>query len=299
MNVNRFQRQSGLKVDGVVGPATWKALLATQKKQVVPPVVPSAWDKAERVHVQHISGQFNDTDKQHLDDARAIFARAKARKVAWITGTEGGTGAGNWPAALKQEARVHGYHIYQPGGASDWIAVAKSFAPGGIKGYLGPVVIPGKAGAHSHKRVVAVEFRNPALGDIHVIAGHYLTKGRPDAKSPEYRVNLAKNRLLAKAISEYAVKVGAGSDLVFYGGDQNIVDRNNDTFFGGPLTSVWDELKMWENTGHGNIDVIASYDRDARVKAGYIRALDDKEWFLHTDHFAVEAGFDILPKRKV
>lgn len=76
-------------------------------------------------------------------------------------------------------------------------------------------------------------------------------------------------------------------------------DRNNepqgDTFFGQPLTSAWDELNRHESTGHGNIDVIASYNKDGRVKALDIVALDDKEFFLHTDHFLVEATFQVDP----
>jgi hypothetical protein len=70
-------------------------------------------------------------------------------------------------------------------------------------------------------------------------------------------------------------------------------DRKTDTFFVAPMTSAWDELDKYENTGHGPIDVIASYDHDGRVKAKYIRALDDKEFSLHTDHFLIEAGFDV------
>jgi hypothetical protein len=100
--------------------------------------------------------------------------------------------------------------------------------------------------------------------------------------------------VLAQAIGALAEEKGAGNALVFYGGDQNIVDRTYDTFLGqADLTSCWDELQRWENTGHGNIDVIASYDRDGRVRCLKATVLDDTEFPLFTDHWYVEAIYGI------
>ena len=62
---------------------------------------------------------------------------------------------------------------------------------------------------------------------------------------------------------------------------------------GGPLTSAWDELGIYQNTGHGNIDVIASYDRDRRVRAEHIQAFPDSDFPLATDHFLVEAWYRV------
>lgn len=249
--------------------------------------------KTQRVHVMHTSMQFSDKTPQKQADVQAILARAQSRGVAWITGTEGGAGSKDLIAALEKQGPKFGYRLWTHPSTDAWILVSESFISGGWKGYWGGPIIPGEAKKHTSKGVLAVSFDNAALGRITVIAAHYLTKGRPDAKSPEYRQFVEENEKLATAIGQYAKKAAAGGALSFYGGDQNIVDRTDDTFFGQPLTSAWDELDKYESTGHGNIDVIASYDGDGRVSAAYIRALDDTEFMLNTDHFAVEAGFDI------
>lgn len=250
-----------------------------------------------RLHTMHCSMQFSDSTKQKKQDVEDIFTRAKKRNVAWITGTEGGAGSKDLIAALKDVDQDYGYRTWTAPSTDAWIAVRRSLIAGGWDTFTGPTIIPGEARKHTAKKVVSVNFKTEDLGRIHVIAAHYLTKGRPNAKDPVYRQHIDENRALATAIGEYAKKVGKGSDLVFYGGDQNIVDRTDDTFFGQPLTSAWDELKKWRNTGHGNIDVIASYDRDGRVSAAYCRALNDKKFPLHTDHFVVEAGFDVRHRK--
>lgn len=260
-----------------------------------PPVVTPPAPKAQRFDLMHISGQFSDTADQHAADALAVFTRASKRNVAWITGTEGGSGSNTWIPELRAQARAHGYRFFSHKSTDAWIAVRNDLVAGGWTTYVGPTIIPGKARDHTAKKVISVGFDTHEFGRINVIATHYLTKGRPSAKTAEYRQHLAENKALATAIGEYAVKVGGGTSLVFFGGDTNIVDRTDDVFFGQPLTTAWDELKKWENTGHGNIDVIASYDGDTRARAAYIRALDDSEWFLNTDHWAVEAGYDIAP----
>jgi hypothetical protein len=61
------------------------------------------------------------------------------------------------------------------------------------------------------------------------------------------------------------------------------------------MTSLADELKAWQNTGHGSIDVIASYDQDGRVKGKYWRVLDDSEFKLNTDHWLCEGGYEVRP----
>lgn len=261
-----------------------------------PPVVHHP--DAVRVNCMHTSMQFSDATPQKKSDVLSILGRAKDRGVAWITGTEGGAGSQDLIAALKTQAPKYGYRLWTHPATDAWILVSEAFIDGGWKGYWGGEVVPGEAHKHTTKGVLAVGFDNAKLGRINIIAAHYLTKGRPDAHDPTYSQFVKENRDLATAIGKYAAEAGAGSALVFYGGDQNIVDRTSDSFFGQPLTSVWDELGKWESTGHGNIDVIASYDNDGRVTAAYINALDDTEFNLNTDHFAVEAGFDIKPLKQ-
>ena len=239
------------------------------------------------LHLMHASMQFSDTNAQKSQDAKKIFERAKQRNVAWITGTEAGPGAGTLNEHLKREAKANGYRFWSHPRQDGWIAVRKDL----VHSNWTPTyshVIDGIARQYAGKGVLAVSFNNRDLGKITIIAAHYLTKGRK-LGDPRY----SKNKLLAKKINEFAVKAGAGTALVFYGGDQNIPDRDNDTFFGGTLISGWDELNTYQNTGHGNIDVIARSKKDKRVTAKYIRALNDKRFFLHTDHFLVEAGYEI------
>jgi hypothetical protein len=252
--------------------------------------------KSADVRIIHASGQFSDTDGQHGADAIKIFNRAQAKNVGWVTTTEGGPGAGgsNWTRHFLEQAQKHNFKAFATPGTDVMIAVNKDLIDGGWKTHLGPIVVPGKARDHAAKRVVAVQFRNNELGVINVVPGHYLTKGRPSAKSPEFRKHLEENRIFAKAIGDYLKEVSQGSALGFYAGDQNISDKIDDTFLGqAKLISMWDELKHYENTGHGNIDVIARFKGDRRVKAKSIHAYNDKKFFLNSDHFMIEGVYNI------
>jgi lysozyme len=243
--------------------------------------------------LMHASMQFSDTPAQKESDADRLFARAEKRKAAWVTGTEAGAGAAPLARLLKQAASEHGYRFWMAPAQDSWIAVRKDLIAGGWETHY-EKVLDGQKGRNTDKGVLSVTFdATGGIGRVTVIACHYLTKGRPSATDPAYRRFVEDNRRLATAIGQHAVERGKGSALVFYAGDQNIVDRVDDTFFGQPLTSAWDEMKVWENTGHGNIDVIASYDGDGRVAATYARALDDREFPLNTDHFLIEAGYRV------
>lgn len=267
------------------------------------------------VKTMHASLQFSDSPAQQEEDIKDLFARAQKRGVWWITGTEAGPGSGPTNKLLLSAGRAAGYKVWvpssqpkgKPGWATDaWVAVDASRVKKGSwrRGY--EMAIPGsgelyrRAGVNATtprwgpKGVVHVAFTNEDIGRVNVAAAHYLTKGRSPKGQPIKGVDHYEwNKALAAEIGEWARKVGKGKALAFYGGDQNIVDRTDDTFFGQPLTSAWDELNKWQNTGHGNIDVIASFDRDGRVEAKDIRALNDKKFFQHSDHFVVEAEFRV------
>ena len=127
-----------------------------------------------------------------------------------------------------------------------------------------------------------------AYGQVSVGVSHYMTHGRKP--SDEY---YNANTKLTRAIGEWGKEHGKGRKLAFYAADANIVDRTDDVFRGAPFTTLADELKDHQNTGHGAIDVIASYNADKRVKGTYWRVLDDKEFPLTTDHFLCEGGFEV------
>jgi len=235
--------------------------------------------------VMHCSMQFSDNTKQKQADAKKIIARARNRNVAWITGTEAGAGKSmDLRAALEKECKANDYRFMVK--SDTWIAVDRalispnSYSDGFIQSHAA------QAGKHSQLGISWVQFNSDGLGTVSVGASHYMTKGRKPG-DPFY----AMNRDLTVAIGKWGKERGAGSRLAFYGADANIPDRLDDTFLGQPFTTLADELHDWQNTGHGSIDVIASYDGDGRVKGKYWRVLDDKEFFLNTDHFACEGGF--------
>ena len=242
--------------------------------------------KTTTLSLGHYSLQFSDTVRQKRHDARVLFQQ----DYDGITGTE--TGSPVAQRVMRVAAHNAGYTYFVKG--SNWVSIKKALIlPGTYRtGYRAFVDREMVAGPGADLHVAWAQFETENLGQIALLASHYATKGRPDG-TVRLRVNLEANETLAKGIGGLAEELGAGAGIVFYGGDQNIIDRNNDTFFGEDLTSVWDELETWENTGHGNVDVIASYDKDGRVAAEYARTLDDKERFMYMDHYPVEAGFKI------
>lgn len=275
-----------------------------------------------RVRVAHISLQFSDNDKQHTSDIEKIFDRAVDRRVAWLTGTESGPGSGNTAKELVRVAKEHGYRPWVPAAqakgagqhSGSWLVVRDDLVLGNWKqGFLPG--IPGSAefykeqglGSRTLPRwgprgLVNVSFDSlPELGHISVGAAHYLTGARSPKGSVIKGVNhWEENEKLAGIVGDWFREQGAGKGLAFYGGDQNMDDSKNeepqgDTFFGANVTSVQDELLKWENTGHGPIDVIATYNKDGRVTALKVNVLDDSEFRLATDHFYLEAVLNVEP----
>lgn len=236
----------------------------------------------------HFSMQYSDTEKQKKHDAAKIFGRGYDA----MTGTE--ASEESTQRIMRAKAEEKGYRLIIR--RSCWVAINKKLIlPGSYR--KGHVMLVDNdevygPGHDLHITWAGCEIEN--IGRVSFLAGHFATKGRPNGKTDILRINLDANRDYAAGIGLLVEKLGAGKDIAIYGGDQNNHDKAVDTFFGAPLTSAWDELGKYEKThAVGNIDVMASYDRDGRVKAKYIRALDDTEMFMHSDHHPVEAGFEI------
>ena len=232
----------------------------------------------------HISLQFSDGPKQKEHDVIEMFELG----ADIITGTEAGEDV-LWNLIVKY-AEEFGYRVKRY--RSNFICIKKeiikrgSWTSGGVtvedkEKVFGP-------GHDSAFPWVGFTHRTPGIGEIFIAAGHYPTKGRRPG-DPNYLVN----KKYAGKVSDWAVEKGKGTALAFYAGDQNMPDDRSDTFFGGPLTSIWDELGKHQNTGHGNIDIVASYNHDGRVTALSVRACNDREWFMHSDHFPVIARYRI------
>jgi hypothetical protein len=247
-----------------------------------------------RLDIMQVGMHVYDPQPRKKADAEKIFERAARRPVKWVGGTEAGSPEDK--ALYGEIAKAHDFKFASHARNDAWIAVRRDFITGGWDtDYEQVLTSKDGSGPHGARGVFSAEWDTEDLGHITAIVLHLLTKGRPGT-GPETSVNVPWNKKLIKATGRRAKEQGAGREkIVFAQGDMNIVDRVRDVFFGEPLTTAWDELKKWENTGHGNIDVIASYDPDRRVSAAYCRALDDREFRLSTDHFVVEAGFDVLP----
>lgn len=258
----------------------FRAAVQDERDRIVKPVTRTS----TKLHFQHTPMQFSDTEKQMRADVEKIFSRGKQH----LSGTESGADNALFDL-VKEAAEKYGYRLHLS--RSTWVAVKKNLIAEGSRVQTGfvPVIESYEgAGKHSDRGIVWLTYRHKTLGKITIGCAHYLTNGRRPG-DPNYVLN----RRLAEAIGVWAVEKGKGKALVFYSGDQNIVDRTEDTFFGSPLTSAWDEIGKWENTGHGNIDIVASFDEDRRVKAVSITARDDEEFPLHTDHFLVDAVYKV------
>lgn len=270
-----------------------------------------------RVRVAHTSMQFSDSNEHHTSDVAKIFERAVNRKVAWVTGTEAGPGADNLGKELVRIAKGHGYRPWVPteqaknkGRATDcWVAVREDLITNGWKQGF-DLVIPSSYelyknhGLDPHgspnwgpRGLTHVSFNSKVFGSrVAIGSAHYLT-GAPSPKVPAVKgVNhWDQNEKLAHAIGAWFRDQGKGKNIAFYTGDQNMNDTKTDTFMGVDVTSIQDELKKWANTGHGPIDVIASYNKDRRVKAQQVQTFTDREFRLHGDHFYIEATYTVEP----
>ena len=265
-----------------------------KRLKATPPVtiVATPTPKPYRLHLTQASMLYSLSLERKEDDLEAIFTRAASRGVDAVGGTEFADDASR--RLLRRVAGEYGYRVFHNKGRDDvWLAIERDF----IKGKATmewELIVPKEEGfgKKGPRGLLQVHLEDSPIGPVTFAEAHLLTKGRPDG--PAFmRQNLPLNERFTRKIGEAAREHGKGKRLFFYLGDQNIVDRDNDTFLGQPLTSSWDELEKWENTGHGNIDVIASYDKDGRVEAAYCRALDDGEFPLRGDHFLVESGFDV------
>ena len=274
-----------------------------------------------RIRVAHASLQFGDTDKQHTADITKIFERATDREYVWIMGTETGPGAGNTGEELLRIGRDADYKLWIPieqtkgaGRSTDcWIAVRKDLVVSGWETNFIPA-IPSSSQLYKEqglkpdlnprwgpKGLVTVEFTSiPELGDINLVVAHHLTKGQ--RKGPESIMRGVDhwkwNEKMDDKIGEWLAAKSKGKALGFASMDRNASDRKNPASIPG-ATTLGDELKKYENTGHGDIDWILSVDKDSRVKGTNLTVLDDKEFFLNMDHFLVEGVFNIEPLKNV
>ena len=242
--------------------------------------------------------QFSDSNAQHAKDAMLVFDRAVDKSIWACTGTEAGGSKSNHDLrdALIREAGKHEFFIFShPLG--EWVALNKRFLENFEKGFEGPFIkgttgLKASQGAHSGRGVAWASgtAKGKRLGRITVGSAHYLTN-RSEAVS-------GSNDRMVKGINAWATKHGKGNGVVFLGADVNTNDKRRDVFNGRPLTTIADELKKWPATMESGavIDIVASYDHDGRVKAKSYDVLDDREYKLNTDHYLLQATYEITER---
>lgn len=247
--------------------------------------------KVARLKFAHASMQFSDSTKQQKADVELLFAR----KYDVITGTEAGHGSGELVELLLAACEKYGYHFSKPGRYDTWVAVKKTLVQDSLQkgaefALWRSSKTPGAAGRWGDKGVVWISWdMGPTYGKFAVSSVHYLTWGGTGSPALKNETDLK----YAKAINKWA-SAQPDEVSVFVGGDFNRKDRGDDWFRGvAPFASCWDDLKVWPNTGHGNIDGFARHKADARVRCVGARVLDDGDLFMHTDHFLVEVDYEI------
>jgi hypothetical protein len=238
---------------------------------------------------QHTSLQFSDTKEQQLHDAHAVFAKGKAFPIK--TGTES-AGETHLHDGLIAAAKEFGHAIHFSRG--NWVAVDKSIVkPGTLKKGEVFVVSNDTLVGHQHDRTfpwVRFTHADERLGRISVAGFHYSTKGRET-----WDPNNDTNKMYARKIAEWMRDSARGTAIALGAGDFNMIDtlERQDWAFGGPFTSMADELGAHQNTGHGPIDGFVSFDKDGRVKPKKFQVLRDDELKLYSDHFVCRGTWTI------
>lgn len=234
-----------------------------------------------KIRIGHISMQAPDPDAQQTSDAKKVFSRAHSRNYRWQTGTEANT----FPDSeiYRKAAQAEDFRYVR--GGDLWVAVRRPITHGLEWEFT--KLIDAIPHVHPQMGVLRATFKDLELGWITLLGSHYQT-------TRQEKANPGGNKLLTEEITRQAIKYGAATRKVFYFGDQNSDDKVVDTFKGGPLTSCWDELGKYPDTHDTRtIDVIATHDKDTRVKCLSARVLADTQFPLFSDHNLIEAEYEV------
>lgn len=258
---------------------------------------PEREEKAKRLRVAHLSGETFDTPEQRLNDYEKILKRG----YDVITGTEL---SDDIVARVRNLAQDLGYRLSWGKRHDTWVAVkadriTKNSWQEGAVHVLDSAPAVGDPHPYSAKGIRWASWFDIELGRrVSVGSVHFLTKGRWRGQAQQDKPgdpvdHYKANTIYAHACGDWAREFGKGSAIAFIAGDTNLLDSRVDVFRGAPLTTIGDELKRYANTGHGDIDVWASYDGDAAVRGVSLRVLDDSEVRFNSDHYLYECVWEI------
>lgn len=253
-----------------------------------PPVTPPVHTpKKVTRKVAHISLQFSDSAASHTHDIEAVFSRG----YDIITGTEAGVGANNTSAELARFSREKGYY-FTPVKGDTWVAVSKSIVkPGSWKhGAIFALprssqTTPAPKGRWGDKFVNWGQWFDTELDStVSQCSLHYLTNGSAGPKLKE-----SSDAAYSTKVKEWSETVAADG-YALANGDFNRNDEKYDVYRGiAPFITAADELRAWQNTGHGPIDAVGRRKTDKGVRFKSWHVVDDTELSLFTDHFLTEA----------
>lgn len=243
--------------------------------------------------VQHTSLQFSDDRRQQRADCEKLFSKGTRYPIK--TGTEAGedTFLNDY---LEEFAKKFNHALVF--GRGNWVAVDREIIkPRSIKKDSILVVKNDKLVGRQHDRVIpwlGFNHVDDRIGRVYQAATHYSTKGRTPG-DPNYW----SNKLIAERLDQWFKQYGSGHSIALANGDFNMLDTLDaqDWAFGGPWTSMADELNAHKNTGHGPIDGFCSYNRDGRVKAKRFEVLQDNKMHMYTDHFVCRGAWSVKHRK--
>ena len=125
------------------------------------------------LHLMHCSLQFSDRKPEQKSDVQKIFARAKRRKVHWVTGTEAGATRENDNRAMLRDACAeYGYEFSVRKGNDSWVAVREDFIKGNHQvDYHEVLTASMGVGHHAARGPIVVSFDPTSpIGRVSVIA---------------------------------------------------------------------------------------------------------------------------------
>jgi len=247
--------------------------------------------------VAHSSGQFSDSPEQQRVDAHRICRRVHNTQALWCTGTEAGSRSVLKPTFLDID-QDHGLQFVKGKTGDVWTLYRLDLFDGQVEHEWYKVVDGhGGKGGFADRGILRVTGDSPLFGaNGTILCAHLVTHGHPDAVDTTEKRRLGFNKEIMAKAAELGKEFGKGRNLVFYGGDQNIPEQKG-LLLGAPFTSLATELDKIQNTGHGPIDCISSYNHDGRVFGVDFDVLDDHEFRLSTDHWYCEGVFGLKEKR--
>lgn len=247
------------------------------------------------LRMQHTSLQFKDSRRQQEHDIHTLFDAGGNFPIK--TGTEAGRGkvANANREFLTKFAKEYNHAINFA--ADTWVAVDRSITKPRSVDHEDIFLADNKDmvgnGFDRIMATIAFDHVDDRIGRINVGSVHYPTRGaRPG--DPNHKLNIQ----CARRIHMWMKDVGLGPGLAFVNGDFNMPDRTTDWAIGGHFSSLADDLKHWQNTGHGPIDGFASFDRDGRVKAHRFNVLDDRELQMFSDHYICRGVWEIRHRKE-